>query len=351
VVVLTALNAEYRAVRAHLEGIQVSQHAAGTIFEEGTLTGSPNPVVLAVAGEGNQGAAILAERANSSYSPQALLFVGVAGALKDDIRIGDVVVATRVYAYHGGKESDEGFLTRPRSWEASHELEQLARHLDATGEWAQWLPDAPRDHLPTVHFKPVAAGEAVIGSRDSFLARQLHRGYNDAVAVEMESAGAAHAGHLGSLPVLTIRGISDEADAGKQLADAGGSQAAAAACAAAFAVALIRAMRPTDTARRPSGSPPGEPGAGPPAYVQKVSAQAGSTVFAVLHGDQTIHGAAVPSAEPDPAPGGHRGTALGKPSSGTRCQGRASSGRHWRNGLLAMGRPGTVPLSRGCRSG
>ena len=57
VVILTGLNTEYRAVREHLTSICASRHA-GTVFEEGRLTGSPTPVVLAVTGEGNNGAAV-----------------------------------------------------------------------------------------------------------------------------------------------------------------------------------------------------------------------------------------------------------------------------------------------------
>jgi 8-oxo-dGTP diphosphatase len=228
----------------HLTHIRFIRHPSGTLFTEGRLSGSQIPVVLAVTGEGNQATAILAERATAKYAPRALLFVGVAGALKQNVAIGDVVIATRVYAYHGGMEDDEGFQTRTRSWDASHQLEQLARHLDLSGEWAAWLPADLKSNPPPVHFRPIAAGEVVLDSRRSPLARRLHRYFNDAVAIEMESAGASMAGHLSSLPVLTVRGISDLADGDKALADAAGSKPLAAARAAAFAAALIYSLSP-----------------------------------------------------------------------------------------------------------
>ena len=286
VVVLTALNLENRLMRAQLTDVKTARHPAGTVFAEGDLAGSPIPVVLGVTGEGNNGAAILVERANSWYDPQALLFVGVAGSLRDDVGLGDVVVATRVYAYHSGKDTDKGFLGRPRSWEASHDLIQLARHIDLTGEWTQWLPAEVRDNPPTVHFAPIAAGETVLTSRGSALARRLHRNFNDAAAVEMEGAGAAQAGHVGSVPVLIIRGISDRADSAKERADAGGSQPAAAAHAAAFATALIRAARPQDADHSPSGSGSSQKTLDGPTSVQQVTAQPGATVFTVMHGNQ-----------------------------------------------------------------
>lgn len=86
------------------------------------LSGSGLRIALASTGDGNLGAAAVATQAIATRAPRALLFVEVAGALKDDIDLGDVVVAERIYAYHGGKEQDGRFLVRPRTFEASHEL-------------------------------------------------------------------------------------------------------------------------------------------------------------------------------------------------------------------------------------
>jgi hypothetical protein len=52
------------------------------------------------------------------------LFVGIAGSLVDSVQLGDVVVATRVGAYHGGKQVAEGFMARPVTWPAAWPLEQ-----------------------------------------------------------------------------------------------------------------------------------------------------------------------------------------------------------------------------------
>lgn len=236
VVILTALNLEHRAVRRWLSDVNGVEHPAGTVFDVGRLPGVANQAALAVTGDGNTAAAVIAERAIGMFRPHALIFVGVAGALHDDIALGDVVVATRVYAYHGGSTRPGGFRPRPRSWDIPHRLDQIARLVQRQGSWTTALPGA---RGPAVHFRPIAAGEVVLNSRDDPLYRQLCDTYGDAGAIEMESAGAAHAGQLNSsLPVLTIRGISDRADGGKHDADAQGWQPAAAANAAAFAVAV-----------------------------------------------------------------------------------------------------------------
>ncbi|MBT2235512.1 5'-methylthioadenosine/S-adenosylhomocysteine nucleosidase [Nonomuraea sp. NEAU-A123] len=239
VVILTALDLEYSAIRAHLTDLATEQHDSGTLFEVGYVPNLTCRIVLAVTGEGNTSAAVIAERAIAQYGPAALLFVGVAGALKDDIALGDVVVGTKIYDFQGGKAEDGGFYARPRGWEAPHELVQAARHIARTDIWVERIPADARDRKVQVHFKPVAAGDVVLNSRQAPLAQQLHQHYNDAAAIEMESAGAAHAAHCNrSLPVLTVRGISDLTDGEKHYADKDGWQHTAVARAAAFALTL-----------------------------------------------------------------------------------------------------------------
>jgi nucleoside phosphorylase len=247
VVVLTALDAEHEAVRALLHEPTQHRHDAGTLFEVGTVPGRPGRVALAVTGVGNQAAATLTERAITEFRPLAVLFVGIAGALHDDLELGSVVAATRVYGYHGGIDETGNFRTRPEAWEADHELEQLAREVKRTGSWLAQL-DEPADQ-PFVHFRPIAAGEVVLNSRTTSLAEQLRNAYADAAAIDMESAGAAKAAHLRRTPFMTVRAISDKADGHKHRVDATGSQPVAAARAAAFAVALARAVLVSDTRR------------------------------------------------------------------------------------------------------
>jgi len=88
VLVLTALDLEYQAVRAHLSGLREYSHPAGTLFETGQLPDGGR-ITLAVTGEGNPGAAVLAERAITMFGPQAVMFVGVAGSLKDDVGLAE----------------------------------------------------------------------------------------------------------------------------------------------------------------------------------------------------------------------------------------------------------------------
>jgi len=259
IVVLTALDVEYQAVRARMTALRPHRHRAGTRYEVGLLPGGECQAALGLTGVGNQPAAALAERAIAEFSPTAIFFVGVAGALWDHVMLGDVVVANRVYAYHGATSQDDGLKARPRSWEISHEAEQLAHHLVRDGGWTRLLP--PEAAVPVVHIGAIAAGEVVQDSTTSEQARWIRDVYNDALAVEMEGAGVAQAGHVNrSLPVVVVRGISDSANGTKAATDGTGWQSRAATNAAAFATALAELLARELPRTAPAGAATGPDG-------------------------------------------------------------------------------------------
>lgn len=245
VVVVTALEDEHLAMLELLENPQRHRHASGTIFTVGGVPGSRGVAALAAIGSGNQTAAVITERAVTEFRPEAVFVVGIAGALHDDLRLGDVVVATKVYGYHGGTAESDAFRARPQAWDADHQLEQLAREVTRDGAWLANASDVFGQ--PKVVFRPIAAGEVVLNSREAALSAQLRDHYNDAAAIEMEAAGASKASQLNHMRFLTVRGISDKADGNKHAADRAGSQRAAATNAAAVAVAVIKEFLGDDT--------------------------------------------------------------------------------------------------------
>lgn len=232
-------------------------HPAGTMFYVGRLPGAQRRVALVEVGPGNRDAAVATERAVSFLQPEfqleLLAFVGIAGGLKPDIELGDIVVPPHIHSYHGGLEDDDGFHARPRGWSVSHRLLQRAKDVARGDTWWKSLSDVSQS--VGVHFRPIAAGDVVVNSRESPTARLIRQHYNDAAAVEMESAGFANASQLNdSLPFIVVRGVSDAAGGDKYLTDREGWQPRAARHAAAFAVALLTELPPVDTGHRvPSG--------------------------------------------------------------------------------------------------
>lgn len=211
VVVLTALEVEYRAVRAHLEEVRPAGAERGALFEVGTFAegSAGRRVAIHMTGPGNPGAAAAVERAAALFAPRALLFVGVAGGRKD-VALGDVVAADAVYDYETGKDTEQGFLPRQKTHQSAYGLVQLARIVTAGDAWQRRIRPADGSPLPRAHVKPVAAGGRVVAHHGSDTGRRLAAVAGDAVAVDMEGFGFLAGAYLNQhLDALVIRGISD----------------------------------------------------------------------------------------------------------------------------------------------
>lgn len=239
IVVLTALGLEHQAVTSHLNGIEEQTLATGTLADVGCFATAAGSVRVAVieAGVGGSAAAAIAQETISHYQPTLVMFVGVAGGVKD-VKLGDIVVATKVYGYESGKAASD-FLARPHVGQTSFRYLQRARAEARKTGWLQraGLDPAAAD-APLVHIGAVAAGSAVIASTKSPLYEFLRSSYGDTLAVEMESHGFLEAAHHARKDALIIRGISDLIDK-KAAADKGGWQPRAAKNAAAFAFEVI----------------------------------------------------------------------------------------------------------------
>jgi nucleoside phosphorylase len=234
-IVLTALEVEYSAVAEHLADLEPRPHK-GTQYEHGVIEMDEArwEILIAEIGPGNSSAAQEAERAINHFQPDLALFVGVAGGLKD-VEVGDVVASDQVYSYHSGKAA-ETFKPRPKGGSARYDAVQIAR----TTRRAWNNTRKGRDGHAWVG--PLAAGEAVVASKNAPTYRLLKRNYGDALAVEMEGAGFLLACERNNVPALILRGISDLVE-GKEASDKSGSQALASKHAAMFMRELLNRWR------------------------------------------------------------------------------------------------------------
>ncbi|NEQ68927.1 MAG: tetratricopeptide repeat protein [Symploca sp. SIO2D2] len=200
-VILTALPVEYQAVCNRLIELEEKLHPLGTVYQQGKFIakGQEWEVGIAEVGMGNAEAAAEVERAIAYFQPNIILFVGIAGGIKD-VAIGDVVVATEVYKYESGKVTEK-FLTRPKAGKSAYSLVQRAKFEAKQQKWLQ---------QPRVFVCPIVAGEKVIASRKSAIFQFLRENYNDAIAVEMEGFGFLNAAFAHPrIPAMVIRGISN----------------------------------------------------------------------------------------------------------------------------------------------
>jgi nucleoside phosphorylase len=236
-VILTALSVECSAVCAHLSDIQEEIHQRGTIYRSGKFDSSKDVWDVAVVemGAGNPLAAMEAERAIAHFNPDVILFVGVAGGIKD-VALGDVVASTKVYGYESGK-AEQTFKPRPEIGLSAYSLQQRARVEAGKDDWLKRLPVT--EQTPRVFVAPIAAGEKVIASTKSKIFQFLRSNYGDAVAVEMEGFGFLEAARANQqVSAMIIRGISDLID-GKAKVDKAGYQEIAARHASAFAFEIL----------------------------------------------------------------------------------------------------------------
>lgn len=236
-VILTALPVEYLAVRSHLSDLQQETHPKGTIYERGRFLAKNQTwdVGIVEIGAGNSGAALESERAIAYFEPDVILFVGVAGGIQN-VSIGDVVAATKVYGYESGK-AEQTFKPRPEIGLPDYRLEQRAKAESKSTDWLKRLKIS--ESIPKVLVAPIAAGEKVIASTKSDVLKFLQINYGDAVAVEMEGFGFLEAARANKeVSALVIRGISDLLD-NKTKADKKGYQEVAVLHASAFAFEIL----------------------------------------------------------------------------------------------------------------
>lgn len=239
-VILTAIPLEYHAVRKHLVQLEEKTHPKGNVYEQGIFNGNYHDweVGIAEVGAGNNTCAMQTERAINFFNPEVILFVGIAGGIKD-LNLGDVVAAEKAYGYESGKISKAGFLARPLVGMSSYEIFERAKADAKKQDWKSRLPKVHRKKKLKVITKPIAAGEKVVAEERSDIYNLIYNSYNDTVAVEMEGSGFYTACHAnGHIQFLIVRGISDLLS-NKTETDAQGYQEIAARNASAFAFEVL----------------------------------------------------------------------------------------------------------------
>jgi nucleoside phosphorylase/PAS domain-containing protein len=248
VVVFTAIEAEYEAVKEYLAGPFRQHEERGTLYELGALPDVHGSWRVAVTqnGPGSTTAGVQLDRAVPVFTPEIVLFLGVAGGRKD-VALGDVVVADIIYDYEWGKSTLEGYLPRMRTHPSAHRLLQRARLVASEDRWQQRIRPACPKRRPASFVKPIVTGGKVVTDNRSAVARLLDQYASDALAVETEGHGFLEGAYMNpGVDALVIRGISDLLT-GKDQANDDYWQPVASRHAAAFAIELLDSIGASDT--------------------------------------------------------------------------------------------------------
>src|SRR3546814_15446543 len=123
---------------------------------------SSDLIGIAEVGAGNNTCALQTERAINFFDPEVILFVGIAGGVKD-LNLGDVVVAEKAYGYENGKVSSTGFLTRPVVGMSSYEIFERVKAEAKKQDWKNRLPKRFQRKKLKVMANTIAEGVYVTG--------------------------------------------------------------------------------------------------------------------------------------------------------------------------------------------
>lgn len=178
-----------------------SAEIADMVFNKGKL--GSRDVVVVRSGIGKVNAAICTQVLVTYFHVDAVINTGIAGSLRSEINIGDVVLSTDALQHDmdaTGFGYKPGVIPRMKTsvFEADAKLRGLAREACQRA-----VPDIG------VHEGRVVSGDQFIS--DKAVKSRLIELF-DGFCTEMEGAAIAQAAYLNGIPFLIIRAISDKAD-------------------------------------------------------------------------------------------------------------------------------------------
>ncbi len=215
--VLSALAEEQQGLLEQLEDAREVTRA-GRVFWLGKLHGQP--VVLGLSRIGKVAAATTATALIEHFDVQRMVFTGVAGALGDKVKVGDVVVASQFVQHDMDASPLFPRFEIPLYGQSlfSCDASLTASLLDASRSTLIAMNSrAGNDSLatrPVVHQGLVATGDRFVSTAQasSALRRSLRSAGIEPLAVEMEGAAVAQVCLDYHVPFAAVRTISDRAD-------------------------------------------------------------------------------------------------------------------------------------------
>ena len=198
--IIGAMEIEVNRIKEQMEDVSVTDKAGMSFFE---WKWNGNDVVVVRSGIGKVNAAVCAQILADTFHADAIINTGIAGSLKNEINIGDIVLSTDAIQHD---MDAQGFGYAPgvipqmevSDFQADEKLIELAKKC-----CAEVCPDIQ------VFTGRVVSGDQFISDKKKkeWLSSQF-----EGLCAEMEGAAIAQAAYLNHVPFLIIRAISDKAD-------------------------------------------------------------------------------------------------------------------------------------------
>lgn len=198
--IIGAMEVEVSGLKADMTDL-VTQTLAGMEFNRGKLAG--RDVVVVRSGVGKVNAAACTQILADIYHVDAVINTGVAGSLRNEIDIGDIVVSTDA-VQHDMEATIFGY--------EPGEVPQLGRRtFDADEGLRRLIVDTCRRVNPDIHVFEgrVASGDRFVADHDD---KERIREIYGGVCTEMEGCAIAQTAWLNGIPFVIVRAISDKAD-------------------------------------------------------------------------------------------------------------------------------------------
>lgn len=198
--IIGAMDEEVSILKDKMEEKEVVS-IASMEFHKGKLEGKD--VVIVRSGIGKVNAAVCTQILVSVFHVDCVINTGVAGSLRNEINIGDIVLSKDALNHDmdaTGFGYEPGMIPRMdvSIFEADEKLLQLAKQVN----------EEVNNDIST-YIGRVVSGDQFISDKErkDYLVEQF-QGY----CTEMEGAAIAQAAYLNQIPYLVIRAISDKAD-------------------------------------------------------------------------------------------------------------------------------------------
>lgn len=222
--VLTVLRQEMTAVvdvLSRIPGYRTSQLYGGAQAHEAayrTGGGVLRIAAMQALEPGTESAAAAYRAMRQHFAPAIVLLVGIAGGIRADLSIGDVVVSDEIIYYDPRRVTEDGVRHRGRIQPVTPVLRHRLHAFLV--EHGTLVEPAPGERFQLFR-GPIGSGNAVITDSRSGIRTWLEEVNEKVLAVETEAAGIAQSFYeeINVDPTLrgwlTIRGISDLADRSK----------------------------------------------------------------------------------------------------------------------------------------
>jgi adenosylhomocysteine nucleosidase len=198
--IIGAMDEEVAKIKEQLTDVQVESRAAMD-FYKGKLDG--REVVVVRSGIGKVNAAMCAQILADVYHVSGIINTGIAGSLRAEINIGDIVLSSDAIQHDMDATS------------FGYELGQVPRVDTFSFQADEKLIALAKDCCARVNPEiQTFVGRVVTG--DQFISDKAKKEWLirtfDGYCTEMEGAAIAQASYLNKVPFLIVRAISDKAD-------------------------------------------------------------------------------------------------------------------------------------------